>query len=115
MAPCKPAERRVVPSGSRIKNAGRWQQAKNRAGWTAPPQIGSALLLLDIVDDLGHVVLVLAEFGSVFDQFLFFLFGLLERHRPFLLFLVLDGLDLLGLQIGIDLLGADRLQLLLDR
>src|SRR5437763_4684455 len=73
----------------------------------------SGFLLLDIVDDFGHVVLVLAEFGGVLDQLLFLLLALLERHC---LFLVLRRFDiLLGLGIGFDLLGTDRLQLLLDR
>src|SRR3954452_3189100 len=67
------------------------------------------LLLLDIVDYLGHVVLVLAEFGGVLDQLLFLFLGFLERDALFLFFLNL--LRFLGLEIGIDVLGADRLQL----
>src|ERR1051326_2503910 len=84
---------------------------KNARGVTAakPP---SALLLLDVVDDLGHVVLVLAEFGGVFDQ-LFVLFRFLQRS-PLLLFLV-RTLELFRFKIGIQLLGAHGLELLLDR
>src|SRR6266496_3775839 len=58
-------------------------------------EISYAVFCLKKKKDLGHVVLVFAEFGGVFDQLLFFLF------------LVLDGLGLLVL-LGIDLLGADR-------
>src|SRR3954451_11086211 len=76
-----------------------------------PSRLG--LLLLDIVDHLSHVVLVLAEFGGVLDQLLLLFLGLFDRDALFLLFL--DRLGLLGLQIGIDVPGADRLQLFLDR
>src|SRR5271170_6630447 len=66
------------------------------------------LLFLDIVDDLGHVVLVLAEFGSILDQlFLFLLVALGERHGFLLVF---DGLDILDVGIGVD-----RRHFLLDR
>src|SRR5579863_9594088 len=96
-------------SGSELRNAGAPQQAENR-------RPGSGFLLLDIVDDLGHVVLVLAEFGGVLDQFLvlLFLLGLLERYG-FLFLLTLDHLDILGVEIGIEFAGGDRRQRLLDR
>src|SRR3954451_7208834 len=81
-----------------------------RARLAAATYLGrSGLLLLDIVDDLGHVVLVLAEFGGVLDQLLFLFLGFLEWDALFLFFL--DLLGFLGLEIGIDVLGADRLQL----
>src|SRR5260370_20027250 len=113
MAPCKPAARRSCRAARKLGTLDGSSKGKIAPGSASPPQIRSALLLLDIVDDLGHVVLVLAELGGVFDQLLLFLFGLLEWHRSLLLFLVLGGLDFLGLQIGIDLLGGDRRQLLL--
>src|SRR5438128_1999674 len=96
-----------MPSGGsrraarKLGTAGGGSKGKIAPSPGAPPPIRSAFLL--------------PELGGVFDQFLLFLFGFLERNRSLLLFLVLGGLDLLGLQIGIDLLGADRLQLLLDR
>src|SRR5271165_1660233 len=73
----------------------------------------SMLLLFDILDDLGHVVLVLAELGSIFEQLLVLLFGFFEGHR--LLLFLLGGIRLLGFDLGLDLVGADRLELLLDR
>ena len=54
----------------------------------------SVLLLLDVLDHLGHVVLILAELGGILKKFLVFLFGFFERHR--FLFLLHD-LGLLGL------------------
>src|SRR6516165_12211242 len=78
----------------------------------AAPPTASVLLLLDILDDLGHVVLILAELGGILEQFLVFLFGFFERNR--FLFL-LDNVGLLGLQLGIELLGFNWLELLLDR
>ena len=68
-------------------------------------------------DDLGHVVLVLAEFGGVLDQlFVFLVFGLLQRHRGLVLVLLFDRFALFAFEIGVfDLIGADRRQLLLDR
>src|SRR5690242_21242512 len=72
----------------------------------------SVLFFLDVFDDLGHVVLVLAELGGVFEQLLVLLFGFFYRHR--LLFL-LGGIRLLGFDLGIELVGADRLQLFFDR
>jgi hypothetical protein len=50
----------LAPGGSKIRNAGRRQQAENRA-----PAARSGFLLLDILDDLGHVVLVLAHLAPV--------------------------------------------------
>src|SRR5207248_2043097 len=65
--------------------------------------------------DLGHVVLVLTELGGVLDQFLVLLLLALFQ-RDGLPLLVLDRLDLLlGFDIGIDRLAADRFQRLLDR
>src|SRR6516162_11824341 len=78
----------------------------------AAPPTASVLLLLDILDDLGHVVLILTELGGILEQFLVFLFGFFERNR--FLFL-LDDVGLLCLDLGIELLGFDRLDLLLDR
>ena len=47
--------RRVLPETQSIPTAITWEARRLR------------LLFLDVVDDLGHVVLVLAEFGSVLD------------------------------------------------
>src|SRR5215472_12422224 len=52
--------------------------------------LASVLLLLDVFDHLGHVVLVLAKLGSVLEEFFILLFG-------------------------VELIGTDRLELLLDR
>src|SRR5712671_8205276 len=102
MAPLisSPAE---APGGWNVRNAGLPQQAENRAPRPGVQPRRSGFLLLDIVDDFGHVVLVLAELGGVLDQLLLFLV-LLERHALFFLFL--SRLDLLGFAIGVDLLGA---------
>src|SRR4051812_24434341 len=77
-----------------------------------PERADSGLLVLDIVDDFGHVVLVLAKLGGVLDQLLVLLLGLLKRH---ILFLLLGCLDIIGFEIGIDVVGADRLEFFLDR
>src|SRR5713226_1527572 len=90
-----------------IRNTGARRQAENRgpAGCA-----GSVLLFLDVLDHLGHVVLVLAEFRGVLEKLLVLLFGFLERHRLFLV----RRIGLLGFGVGIELVGADRLELLLD-
>ena len=63
----------------------------------------SGFFLLDIVDDLGHVVFILAELGGVLNQLLVLLLGVFEDDAGFLL--LVDRLDLLGLVIGIGVLG----------
>ena len=71
------------------------------------------LLLFDILDHLGHVVLVLAEIGGVFEEFLVLLFGFFQRDGLLLFF---RDIGLLGLDIGIELLlDLDRLDLSFDR
>src|SRR5882724_975514 len=72
----------------------------------------SGILVLDVVDDLGHVVFVLAEFRGVLDQFLVFLLALCKRHR---LVLILDRFGLLHFEIGIEILAGHRCDLALDR
>src|SRR6516164_1391178 len=72
----------------------------------------SVLLLLDILDHLGHIVLILAELGGILKEFLVLLFGFFERNR--LLFLIHD-VGLLGLELGIELLCSNGLKLLLNR
>ena len=54
------------------------------------------LLLLDVLDNLGHVVLVL-------------LFGLFERHG-----FLFGDIGPVGFELGIELIGADGLEFLLD-
>src|SRR5690242_3699687 len=71
------------------------------------------LLLLDILDHLGHVVLVLAEFGCVLEQLLVLLFGLLERRGLLLLFFLGD-FCFVRFELRIELVRADRRELLLD-
>src|SRR5436305_14320679 len=96
-----------APGGSETKNARGRQQGKNRA---------LRLLVLDVVDDLGHVVFVLAEFGGVFNDLLVLFLGFGERrYRGFLFLLVLDRLGLLRFEIGIDVLCTDRFEFALDR
>src|SRR6516164_10087920 len=70
------------------------------------------LLLLDVFDNLGHVVLVFAELGGIFEQLFILLFGFFDRHR---LLFVFGRIRLLRLGLGVELVGPDRLQLLLDR
>ena len=61
--------------------------SKRKIAAPARPSCGaSVLLLLDVLDHLGHVVLVLAEFGGVLEEFLVLLLGFFERDR--LLFLL---------------------------
>src|SRR5215471_14820455 len=60
--------------------------------------LASVLLLLDVFDHLSHVVLVLAKLGSVLEEFL----------------ILLDDLRIFGFDIGVELVGTDRLELLLD-
>src|SRR5437764_9611895 len=66
-----------------------------RANW--PPALVNAwsalLLVLDVLDDLGHVVLVLAELRGILDELLFFLLGLALGRG----FLALDCFGLLDL------------------
>ena len=64
--------------------------------------LGSGFFLLDIVDDLGHVVFILAELGGILDQLLVLLLGVFEDDAGFLL--LVDRLDLLGLEIGVGVL-----------
>src|SRR6516225_8017621 len=54
------------------------------------PSAPSVILLLDVLDHFGHIVLILAELGGILKEFL-------------------------GLELGIELLGSDGLDLLLDR
>jgi hypothetical protein len=54
---------------------GRRQAKKGRAH----PRPRSALVLLDILDDLGHVVLVFAEFGGILKQLLVLFLAFFER------------------------------------
>src|SRR5580700_1784319 len=103
----------MLLSGWEVRNAGPPQQGKNSSRAAHGNCRRSGLLLFDIVNDLGHVVLVLAELGSVLDQFFLLFLGLFERNALFLLFLGCFGL--LDLDIGIDVLGSHRLQLSLDR
>src|SRR5271166_613900 len=81
---------------------------------TAVPELrpASTLLLLDVLDHLSHVVLILAELGSVLEQFLVLLFGVFKRNRFFFL---LHDVRVLVLELGIELLGGDRVDLLLNR
>src|SRR5215469_11826400 len=73
------------------------------------------LLLFDVLDDLGHVVLVFAEIGSVLEKLLVLLLGFFERDGLLFFFLIRD-IGLLGLEIGVEfLLNLDRLDLSLDR
>jgi len=72
----------------------------------------SVLLLFDVLDHLGHIVLILAELGGILKEFLVLLFGFFERNR--LLFLLHD-VGLLGLEFGIELLCSDGLELFLNR
>src|SRR6201982_2006002 len=85
------------------------------AGSLAPPELHSAsvLLVLDVLDPLGHIVFILAELRGILKEFFVLLFSFFERHR--LLFLLLDDIGLLGLELGIELLCSDGLDLLLDR
>src|SRR5215469_327862 len=50
----------------RCARRGKWKNF-----WGRP----SVLLVLDVFDDLGHIVLVFAELGSVLEQFLVLLLG----------------------------------------
>src|SRR6202790_3445988 len=84
-----------------------------RGAQPGPNRARSGFFLLDIVDDLGHVILILAEFGGVLDQLFFFLLGFFDRDAGLVLFL--DRLDLLGLGIALDAARADRLAFLLHR
>src|SRR5438309_9945881 len=90
-----------------IRNTGAPRQAENRGSGACA---GSVLLFLDVLDHLGHVVLVLAEFGGVLEKLLVLLFRLFERHR----LLLVRRIGLFGFGVGIELVGADRLELLLD-
>ena len=67
------------------------------------------LLFLDVLYNLGHVVLVLAKLGGILQEFLvlLFRFRFLERNR--FLFFLLCGVSLLGLAIGVEFVGADEL------
>ncbi len=69
-----------------------------RPGSFAAPAGLPLLLVLDVLDDLGHVVLVLAELGGVLDELLLFLLGLAFDGC----FLALGGFGLLGLGLGLD-------------
>src|SRR5215472_3832796 len=95
----------------RPHRGGKRKNCRPPAAAPAPPT-ASVLLVLDIFDHLGHVVLILAELGGILKQFLVFFLGFFERNR--FLFL-LDDVGLLGLEFGIELLASDRLELLLDR
>src|SRR6516225_8355740 len=75
------------------------------------PSAPSVILLLDVLDHFGHIVLILAELGGILKEFLVLLLGFFERNRFFLL----HDVGLLGLELGIELLGSDGLDLLLDR
>src|SRR4051812_156610 len=77
--------------------------------------VGSGLLVLDVVDDLGHVVLIFAEFGGILDDLLLFLLGFGQRHGLVFLLLVLDRFRFLGRDIGVDVFRRHRLDLALDR
>src|SRR5579863_4794118 len=121
MAPCGPLS--PLPRKRGGGERGRCRQAARKLGMTGPgskekssgPRRGSGLFLFDVVDDLGHVILVLAEFGGILDQLLLLLLGLFERDGLRLRLLVLDRFHLLDFDIGIDLLAADRFEFLGDR
>src|SRR5690242_2321593 len=99
------------------RKTGRWQAGRGGSGKLAAASASEQgenrrrrrsprlplFLVLDVLDDLGHVVLVFAELGGVLDHlFLFFLLALgrgIALRRDFIAFLGL-GLDLLGRDIG---------------
>src|SRR5215813_5618972 len=95
-----------------VRKAGRRRQAKNRVA--VPPWLFafSVLLLLDVLDHLGHVIFILAEFRGILEKFFVFLFGFFERNS--FLFLLRD-IGLVGLELGIELLPSNRLELLRNR
>src|SRR5712671_5940441 len=94
-----------------VRKAGPRRQAENRCRKSPPSPIRlSVLLLFDVLDHLGHVVLVLAKLGGILEEFLVLLFGFLQRNR----FLLLGGIGLFGFELGIELVGAGRLEFLLD-
>src|ERR1700746_1904030 len=93
------------------KKAGLPRQAENRRFKDTG---GSVFLLLDVLDDLGHVVLVLAQLGGILEELLVLLFGFFQRHG-LLLFLLLGGVRFFGFEFGVELVGANRLQLLFNR
>ena len=70
------------------------------------------LLLLDVLDHLGHVVLILAEFRRILKEFFVLLFSFFERNR--FLFLLGD-VRLLGLDLGIKFFRSNRLQFFVSR
>src|ERR1700758_422834 len=92
-----------------VRKGGPPRQAENR--WPSDAR-ASVFLLLDVLDHLGHIVLVLTQFRGVLEELFVLLFGFFERDRLFILF---DGLGLLGFGFGVELVGTDRLQLLFDR
>src|SRR5216683_1291080 len=104
----------MAPQPMRARNVGRPGDGGKRKIAAPPPSqlAASALLLLDVLDYLGHVVLVLAELGCIFEQLFVLFFGLFERDG---LFFLLYDISLVGLKIGIELLGSDGPELLLDR
>src|SRR5262249_56955341 len=88
--------------------AGKYRPGRVEASGNRPP--GSALLLvLDVLDHLGHVVLVLAELGGVLDQLLLLLLALAFGGGLALF----GGLGLLALDLDFGLFGHDRRDLLL--
>src|SRR6516162_9235570 len=99
------------PTHRESKKAGLPRQAENRRfeDWG-----GSMFLLLDVLDDLGHIVLVLAQFRGILEELLVLLFSLFQRYR-LLLFLLLDRFRFFGFEFGVELVGANRLQLLFNR
>src|SRR6516165_7192789 len=101
------------PTHRESKKAGLPRQAENRR---FEDRGGSVFLLLDVLDDLGHVVLVLAQFGGILEELLVLLFSLFQRYRRLLLlFLLLDRFRFFGFEFGVELVGANRLQLLFNR
>src|ERR1700730_1979864 len=95
-----------------VRKAGPRRQAENRCRKSPPsPTRLSVLLLLNVLDDLGHVALVPAKLGGILEKFLVLLFGFLQRNR----FLLLDSIGLFGFELGIELVGSDRREFLLDR
>src|SRR6516225_10697817 len=98
------------PTHRESKKAGLPRQAENRR---FEDRGGSVFLLLDVLDDLGHVVLVLAQFGGILEELLVLLFSLFQRYR-LLLFLLLDRFRFFGFEFGVELVGANRLQLLFN-
>src|SRR6516164_3054851 len=72
----------------------------------------SVFLLLDVLDHLGHIVLILAELGGILKELLVLLFGFLDRNR--FVFLLHD-VGLLGLELGVEFPRSNRIELLLSR